>query len=125
MPEELNRPKGLRRPQKFFLVVAVTLTLGASWAIWHYTRWNLYVIALFSLSVVNFLFYGFDKLTARFEKQRIPEVVLHALSLAGGFAGGWAGRAAFRHKTRKRSFLTVLTLSTVLHVGLLIWMANR
>jgi len=126
MPESSNDiPKGLRRPKKFFLWLATILVLAGGWAIHHYTGWNLYVIALASLSVVNFLFYGFDKLTAKFEKQRVPEIVLHALSLLGGFAGGWAGRAAFRHKTRKRSFLIVLILSTILHVGLLVWMANR
>ena len=40
-------------------------------------------ISLASLSIVTFLFYGFDKLTAKFEKQRIPEIVFHALALAG------------------------------------------
>ncbi len=126
MAESENKPhKGLRRPKKFFLWLAAVLVLAAGWAVYHYTRWNLYVIALVSLSIVNFLFYGFDKLSAKFEKQRIPEIVLHGLSLAGGFAGGWAGRAAFRHKTQKRSFLVVLILSTILHVGLLIWMVNR
>jgi len=118
-------PKGLRKPRKFFLGLAVLLTLGAGVAIWRATRWNPYVIAMVSLSVVNFLFYGFDKLTAKFEKQRIPEVVLHALSLLGGFAGGWAGRSVFRHKTQKRSFLVVLVISTVLHVGLMLWMVNQ
>lgn len=126
MPDSADtNPKGLRRPKKFFLWLAVILVLAGGWTIHHYTGWNLYVIALASLSIVNFIFYGCDKLTAKFEKQRIPEVVLHALSVVGGFAGGWAGRAVFRHKTQKRSFLVVLIVSTVLHVGLMIWMMNQ
>jgi uncharacterized membrane protein YsdA (DUF1294 family) len=126
MPETPNdKHKGLRRPKKFFLWLAAILVLAGGWGIYHYTGWNPYVIALASLSIVNFLFYGFDKLSAKFEKQRVPEIVLHALSLLGGFAGGWAGRAAFRHKTQKKSFLVVLILSTILHVGLLVWMVNQ
>ena len=124
MSEQEKTHHGLRRPKKFFLWLAVGLALAGGGAIYHFTQWNLYVISNATLSVVNFLFYGFDKLTAKFEKQRIPEIVLHLLSLCGGFPGGWAGRAAFRHKTRKRSFLIVLILSTILHVALLIWMVN-
>lgn len=124
MAESENKSKGLRRPKKFFLWLAVVLVLASGGAIYHFTKSNLYVISIASLSVVNFLFYGFDKFSAKLEKQRIPEFVLHLLSLCGGFPGGWAGRAAFRHKTQKRSFLVVLILSTVLHVGLLIWMVN-
>jgi len=125
MAETENKSKGLRRPKKFFLWLAVVLALAGGGAIYHVTQWNLYIISIATLSVVNFLFYGFDKLTAKIAKQRIPEIVLHLLSLCGGFPGGWAGRTAFRHKTQKRSFLIVLIASTILHVGLLVWMVNR
>jgi uncharacterized membrane protein YsdA (DUF1294 family) len=48
--------------------------------------------------------------------------VLHGLSLAGGFVGGWVGRAVFHHKTRHTSFLVVLIFSTVIHLALLWWL---
>lgn len=125
MSETEDKPKGLRRPKRTFLWLTAILVLVAGGAIYHFVKANLYVILIASLSAVNFLFYGFDKITAKLEQQRIPEIVLHLLSLAGGFPGGWAGRAVFRHKTQKRSFLVVLIVSTILHIGLLIWMVNR
>jgi uncharacterized membrane protein YsdA (DUF1294 family) len=51
----------------------------------------------------------------------VPELVLHACALAGGFLGGWAGRLFFRHKTLHRSFTVVLVISTVLYGGLILY----
>jgi uncharacterized membrane protein YsdA (DUF1294 family) len=80
-----------------------------------------YVAWLAGASAVLFGLYGWDKHRAGSRGRRVPEVVLHGLALAGGFAGGWLGRAAFRHKTRKPAFLVVLLLATVLHGGLIVW----
>jgi uncharacterized membrane protein YsdA (DUF1294 family) len=45
------------------------------------------------------------------------------MSLAGGFPGGWAGRFAFRHKTRHTSFLIVLVIATAIHAVLIfLWL---
>jgi uncharacterized membrane protein YsdA (DUF1294 family) len=80
------------------------LALHLSWLIAWLLAW----------SVVTFAFYGFDKHQARVSGWRVPENVLHALALLGGFPGGWAGRAYFHHKTRHTAFLVVLSASTVL-----------
>lgn len=82
----------------------------------------LYPALVTGLSLVLFLFYGFDKRRAISGGGRVPEIVLHGMALAGGFAGGWAGRAAFRHKTRHVSFLIVLSMSTALHAAFIVWM---
>ena len=74
-----------------------------------------------SLSVVAFPLMGWDKLAARQGLPRVPEVVFHALSLSGGFAGTWLGMVAFRHKTMKPAFWTVVLLAAVMHLG--IWYA--
>ena len=66
------------------------------------------------LSLVTFFVYGYDKAQAKSDGWRVPEVVLHGLALAGGFLGGWLGRAVFHHKTRKPIFTVVLIVSTVL-----------
>lgn len=70
-------------------------------------------IAGWSLSL--FLLYGFDKAQAVRQGWRVPEMLLHALALIGGFIGGWLGMFMFRHKTRKPIFKVVLAVATVLH----------
>ena len=72
-----------------------------------------------ALSLVTFGAYGYDKRQAAAGGRRTPELALHALSLAGGFPGGWAGRAYFRHKTKHTSFLVVLIAATLLHAALI------
>ena len=110
-----------RSPQRFWLVagggVAAALTVGA-WLL----GLPLYPAWLVGASVVLFALYGFDKRRAVGSGRRVPEAVLHVLALAGGFAGGWVGRAAFRHKTRRMSFAVVLLVATVLHSGVLVYL---
>ena len=86
---------------------------------------NLYWIWLAALSVITFLLYGFDKAQSKSKGRRIPENLLHGLALAGGFPGGWAGRAIFRHKTQKPIFTFVLLVSTAIHLGLVYWLFLR
>jgi uncharacterized membrane protein YsdA (DUF1294 family) len=82
---------------------------------WIYPAW------IVAASVVTFAAYGFDKRRAQSGGERIPEAVLHAMALAGGFPGGWLGRAIFHHKTREPMFAVVLTIATVLHAGFALW----
>jgi|WetSurMetagenome_2_1015567.scaffolds.fasta_scaffold233320_3 uncharacterized membrane protein YsdA (DUF1294 family) len=84
--------------------------------------WQIYGIWIAAASVLTFLLYGFDKAQSKTEGWRIPEAYLHGLALAGGFPGGWAGRAIFHHKTRKGFFVLVLVLSTMIHLGLGYWL---
>jgi len=39
------------------------------------------------------------------------------MAVAGGFPGGWAGRAVFRHKTLHTSFPVVLVIATILNAA--------
>jgi uncharacterized membrane protein YsdA (DUF1294 family) len=80
--------------------------------------WQIYLIWLAIASGITFLLYGVDKARSKTGGWRVPEAVLHGWALAGGFPGGWAGRAVFRHKTQKGIFLFVLAISTVIHLGL-------
>jgi uncharacterized membrane protein YsdA (DUF1294 family) len=87
--------------------------------------WQFYSIWLAIASGITFLLYGFDKTQSKNGGWRVPEVILHGLALAGGFPGGWAGRSIFRHKTKKGIFVFVLTVSTVIHLGLVYWLFIR
>jgi uncharacterized membrane protein YsdA (DUF1294 family) len=87
--------------------------------------WQLYWIWLAIASGITFLLYGFDKAQSKNGGWRVPEVVLHGFALVGGFPGGWAGRSIFRHKTKKGIFVLVLTVGTVIHLGLVYWLFVR
>jgi uncharacterized membrane protein YsdA (DUF1294 family) len=84
--------------------------------------WHLYLIWLAIASGITFILYGFDKAQAKVGGWRVPEIVLHALALSGGFPGGWVGRSMFRHKTQKGFFTFVLVISTILYLGLGCWL---
>ena len=109
----------IRAPKKYYARVAGIGIAVAIGLIFYYSSGKipLYPLWLAGSGVVAFALYGFDKLQAKRDGGRVPEIVLHLLTLAGGFIGGWAGRFAFRHKTRKPAFLAVLILATALHVA--------
>lgn len=90
---------------------ALGLVLGVDWDL----AW------LGAAGLVTFALYGLDKRRARRGDRRVPESVLHAAALVGGFLGAWAGRAVFRHKTRDTGFLVVLIVSSLIWGGLLLW----
>lgn len=59
------------------------------------------------LALVNFMAFvafGIDKDRAEQGRRRTPESDLLHLAMIGGIAGAYAGRALFRHKTRKQPF---------------------
>ncbi|MBR1673154.1 MAG: DUF1294 domain-containing protein [Fretibacterium sp.] len=80
-----------------------------------------YPFWLLCSSIVTFFFYGYDKRQSRSGGWRVPEAVLHLLSLIGGFAGGYLGRRFFRHKTQEPLFLVVIVLAALLHAGFCTW----
>lgn len=60
-----------------------------------------------ALAVMNFLAFaafGIDKARAEQGAWRIREETLLQLAFFGGTLGAYAGRAVFRHKTRKEPF---------------------
>lgn len=83
------------------------------------------LLAYAALSLVTFLLYGWDKRQACLGGRRVPELRLHALALAGGFAGAWLGMRVFRHKTRKVGFTVVMVLAAALHGGAWWWLETR
>ncbi|MNY53218.1 hypothetical protein D3C86_1889550 [compost metagenome] len=67
------------------------------------------------VSVLAFLLYWSDKRKARLDRWRIPENVLHAVELAGGWPGALLAQQVFRHKTRKLSFQVLFWVIVLLH----------
>ena len=63
-----------------------------------------FVLAFCILNVWTFMLFGFDKQHAEAGRWRIAESTLLGLAVCGGTIGAYAGRAIFRHKTRKVPF---------------------
>jgi len=106
----------VRSPKEHYTWVAIIgIVIVTALFYYHAGPVSLYTLLLTGTGVVTFLLYGFDKMQAKRDAERVPEIVLHLLVLAGGFTGGWAGRFVFRHKTRKPVFLVILILATVAH----------
>ena len=72
--------------------------------------------AFIALNFVTFATFGFDKARAEAGGQRISESALLHLAFFGGTIGAYAGRALFRHKTRKQPFSTYLQFIAVVQV---------
>src|SRR5262245_58767464 len=104
--------RGWMQAQRFHGGVALLLSLlGAAallLAFQPHLAWAPCLAAwLVSVNVVTFGYYGFDKARARGNNGRVPELVLHGLSCAGGTLGAYAGMRTFRHKTVKGTFRIV------------------
>jgi uncharacterized membrane protein YsdA (DUF1294 family) len=76
---------------------------------------------MIAINFVAFAAFGIDKARAEGGKRRTSEKDLLFLAIVGGVLGAFAGRALFRHKTRKQPFSTHLNLIAVAQLGLLVF----
>lgn len=81
------------------------------------------VLALIAVNVLAFAAFGFDKARAEAGAWRISEGTLLRLAFFGGTPGAYAGRALFRHKTRKQPFSGRLHAIAALQVAALAGLA--
>jgi uncharacterized membrane protein YsdA (DUF1294 family) len=79
---------------------------------------------LVAVNVTAFGYYGYDKARAQSAESRVPELVLHGLTAAGGSVGAFAGMRVFRHKTIKGSFRILFWCIVVLQVALFAWIVK-
>ena len=107
-----------KSPQTFYGLLAAILIAALAVVLIVWTNLNPFWVWIGAAGLVTFLMYGYDKAQAKRAGPRVPEIVLHGLALAGGFAGGWAGMLLFRHKTRHPAFIIILAASTVLYLAL-------
>jgi len=79
------------------------------------------------MNFVSFAAFGIDKMLAGAQRRRIAESTLLWFALLGGTPGAYAGRALFRHKTRKQPFsrrlhtIAVVQGGIAVLVGALVW----
>ena len=78
---------------------------------------------LIGISFLSFTSFGIDKWLAETGRSRISEANLLMWALFGGTLGAYAGRQAFRHKTRKQPFSGRLHFIAAAQVVLLLFLA--
>jgi uncharacterized membrane protein YsdA (DUF1294 family) len=103
------------------IVGAVVGGVAVFLVLWLVLHWSPLLAWMGGWTPIAFAAYGLDKRAATSGGWRIPEAVLHGLALVGGVVGAWAGRAVFRHKTRKPIFLVVLVIASVLWGAIALW----
>ncbi len=75
------------------------------------------IIAAWALvNLWTFLLFGLDKFRAGAGSRRMSEGALLMWACLGGIIGAYAGRALFRHKTRKQPFSSHLHQIAILQV---------
>ena len=78
--------------------------------------------AFIAVNFIAFAAFGIDKARAEAGSWRLRETTLLWLAFLGGAVGAYAGRALFRHKTRKQPFSAALFRIAVVQVlGLGAW----
>jgi uncharacterized membrane protein YsdA (DUF1294 family) len=82
------------------------------------------LLLLVVLNAVSFAMFGIDKRRARRGERRISERALLLSGLVSGTIGAWAGVFAFRHKTRKPSFLLPLAAASLVDLAV-VWLLLR
>ena len=87
------------------------------------------LVAMLVFSFVAVVLYAWDKRRAKRGGWRVPENVLHAMELLGGWPGALLASKLFRHKSRKASYRIVRAMCILAHVlavaGLLAWAGMR
>ena len=82
---------------------------------------------LIAINFIAFVAFGFDKMLAEGGRRRIREATLLQFALLGGSPGAYAGRRAFRHKTRKQPFsnslhtIALLQLAAAVFLVVFLW----
>ncbi len=93
-----------------YLLIGYSLAAALAALLWYFAfhSYSAYVLILCWLAGINpvtFFYYGYDKYRARIGSHRVPEAVLHSLSMAGGSPGAYVAMRWYRHKTIKGRFL--------------------
>ena len=76
------------------------------------------------MNLIGFAMMGIDKHKAVKKLWRIPEYTFFVVALIGGSIGTIVGMRVFRHKTRHWYFVYGLPAILVLHVALVLFVAN-
>lgn len=114
-----------RSPIVVYGAVGTSAALVGMLALSLLTKIHVLLAWFLSVSTVTLVLYGFDKARAKTGGFRVPEMVLHSLSLLGGSPGALAGQKIFHHKTAKVGFQVVFWLIFIGQIILVFFLLAR
>lgn len=74
---------------------------------------QLIVMIYGAVSLLTFIAYALDKSAAQSGQWRTRESTLHYLAILGGWPGAYLAQKYLRHKSKKKSFLTIFWVTVV------------
>lgn len=84
----------------------------------------LIVIIYGVMSLLTFIAYALDKSAAQSGQWRTRESTLHYLAILGGWPGAYLAQKYLRHKSKKKSFLTIFWVTVVVNCVLALLYLN-
>jgi uncharacterized membrane protein YsdA (DUF1294 family) len=81
-------------------------------------------VYLFLVSVVGLVMMRFDKLSAKVDSERVPELWFFLISVAGGFMGVVLGIFVFHHKISKPSSQLKIGAAAILAIVILFFVVR-
>jgi len=106
-------------------VIGIATALLGMLVLFLFAKVHILLAWFLSVSAVTFVLYGFDKARAKTGGFRVPEMVLHGLSLLGGSPGALAGQKVFHHKTAKTGFQVIFWLIFIGQIILVLFLFTR
>lgn len=99
----------------FFSVLLIGLCLAGR------LPWG--VLAVYAVtSILAFIIYCYDKLSAKTRRWRTPESTLLTLGLIGGWPGAMLAQEWARHKSSKFSFQIIFWITVLINCAVLSWL---
>lgn len=103
----------------FMMLVFLWVVLGV-WGVWSY-RLSIWLVAsVLAVNLLTLLAYAIGPQAAHGRGRRIPEPVLHLLSLLGGWPGAGLAQTILRYRSHKPSFAVWYWGTVGLHLALLL-----
>jgi uncharacterized membrane protein YsdA (DUF1294 family)/cold shock CspA family protein len=114
-----------RSPIVVYGATGIAMSLLGMLALVLFTEVHMLLAWFLSISAATFVLYGFDKARSKTGGFRVPELVLHSLSLLGGSPGALAGQKVFHHKTAKTGFQVIFWLIFTEQIILVLFLFTR
>jgi len=124
-PLKGHKTNGKDPTQKFFSLVLFSIFFFVLYYLFDSALIPIELIYSYSImSVVTFLIYAKDKISAQLGRWRTSENTLHVLSLLGGWPGAKIAQSFLRHKSKKKSFRITYWITVMINCGALYWLIS-
>lgn len=102
----MSQPRRRRLLSARVVILGLAILLSIAVSVYVVRRYNVSWgwSYLLGVNLITFSLYAYDKAVARLNRLRVPEMVLHAVTLAGGTPAALVGQNLFQHKISQRAF---------------------